>query len=380
MQHPSSHVANSKPVLLACAISFALAACGGSGNDNHTAPEQPQTPAAPQGTPTPPPATDKTPAPKAPQQTPDKPSKPDNKNSNTPAPEKPASPQNPKQGPALPIQATPVPDAQKYSGSAFFAPGISLSGREDKVLLTNIFSTKKVEIKNNFKPANNSFGFQADAINLLLAKDVFDIPSGYKVTTPVTLTLGEQKGTVDLSKAKTSPQDPDTPKIKLKLEYTGKSFGYKDAQALHFYGKITSPDGNKQMPFDVAYSVGEYSPDANIKKMQGIIKYQGYASFRAYKNPADRLATGTASFTLDMTKKAITDATIDLQDSIGKTYSFASVDQPIPVLKTGATFKTENAKASLGLRGYFYGKNAEHIGGAYYTADGGGAFITEKQK
>lgn len=368
MQHPSSHVANSKPVLLACAISFALAACGGSGNDNHAAPEQPQTPAAPQGTPTPPPATDKTPAPKAPQQTPDKPSKPDNKNSNTPAPEKPASPQNPKQGPALPMppQGKTVPDAQKYSGPAFFNIG-------QKAVIYNIFSDK---VQHSYTVGKETLGIHAAKLSLLALED--NKLKGYQAQNNLELSKGTHEATIEMSKG---GQD----KIQVKLNYTGEAFGYEKAQAFHFYGKMTHPLDPAGKPFDAAYTVGTLAPTKVIDAMQGEIQYQGGASFRAYENPADKLATGTAAFTLDMTKKAITNATIDLQTSIGKTYTFASADKPISILvkgKTNNSFMTDkfkNAEAPQALRGYFYGDQAQHIGGVYYTKDGGGAFMTEKQ-
>lgn len=75
-----------------------------------------------------------------------------------------------------------------------------------------------------------------------------------------------------------------------------------------------------------------------------------------------------------------------MQASIGKTYNFADDAKPISVANTKGGFNTsfntdgfEGASKPQGLRGYFYGSEAQHIGGAYYTEDGAGAFITEKQ-
>lgn len=369
MQHPSIRTLGSKPVLLACAMSFALAACGGSGNDNHTAPEQPQTPAAPESTPTPP-AADNTPAPKTPgkpaPQPPSKPSVPGNSNTPAPTPETPASPQNPKPGPTLPTYAQPVPDAKKYSGPAFFNIG-------RKAVIFNVFSNN---LKSSYAVEKDTFGIHAAKLNELAYID--EKLRGYQVQNKLELSKGTHEATIEMAK---SGQD----NIQVKLNYTGEAFGYEQAQAFHFYGKMTHPLDQAGKPFDAAYTVGALASTNAIDAMQGEIQYQGGASFRAYENPADKLATGTAAFTLDMTKKAITNATIDLQTSIGKTYTFASADKPISILdkgKTNNSFMTgkfKNAEAPQGLRGYFYGDQAQHIGGVYYTKDGGGAFMTEKQ-
>ena len=324
MQQAAARTSGSKPALLALAISFALTACGGSGNDNHTAPEQPQTPSAPESSPTPP-AADNTPAPKTPNtpapKTPGKPSAPgNNDNIPAPAPEAPPSPQNPKDGPKLPTQETPVPQA-KFYGPAFFNIG-------QKAVVYNIFSNS---VKESYDVKKDTFGLRTRKLNLLAVLD--DKLGGYQAQNGITLSKGTHEATIEMSKG--------SDKIQAKLNYTGEAFGYEKAQAFHFYGKISHPFDQSGRPFDAAYTIGTLAPTKAIDAMQGEILYKGYASFRAYQNPADKLATGTAALTLDMTKKAITNATIDLQDSIGKTYTFASAEKPVSILKDDG--KTNNS-------------------------------------
>lgn len=231
--------------------------------------------------------------------------------------------------------------------------------------------------------------YDHDAITvkpLYLNKLVHDydiINENYKTNDDLILTPGKNKETTvtfkriipQLNEDKAYPADLKT----LTIKYSGEVFGYKNAKAAHYYARF----GNSRVPFGETYSIGTESPVQALEELpkNAQINYRGSASFKAYNDITDKLQMGEAAFVLDTGKKAITQATI----SVDKKYEFATYDKPLSVAngsKFNSSFMSEgyvDATAPQALHGHFYGANAEHIGGTYYTREGIGAFITEKQ-
>ncbi|MDO4776858.1 MAG: hypothetical protein Q4A06_05300, partial [Cardiobacteriaceae bacterium] len=171
----------------------------------------------------------------------------------------------------------------------------------------------------------------------------------------------------------------------ISIVHIGQQFGYPQARAYHYYGIVDND------PFSLAYTRGELASKAAIDGLKPVandpLTYSGEASFRAYSYPVndtwllygngaalETLEKGQANITVRPATKTL-DAEIDLSGIRKGKHAFQNIGYSADT----ASFKHDEAAENKGIRGNFYGKHAEHIGGVYYIPEGSGAFMTEKQ-
>lgn len=357
---------STKPLLLTSAMALVLAACGGSGGEHH-APSAEQLPVPEHKTPAPErePEQQQDPGQKpAPEHKPEP--KPDTRHDNagTPPPKKPdVPPQKPDPAPELQdpgnVVEPPVVNRKPSArGPAFIANTLVTGGQPatSRHLVRNVFKAPNPLIP---KVTGNSITFADAAIDLIyenhsLGKDL-ELKSDDVVDTNLLL---KEQGGKDLT---------------VRLIYKAKKFGYADAQALHYYGRLADRD------FSVAYSIGAIADPKAVHDLkpdsEGKVIYRGPASFRPYVAAPDVLNSGTATLTLHHDQRKL-DAVIDVP-AIGKNFAFTDIDYKAVKTPYNTSFLQESGNKDRGIRGYFYGDRAQHIGGAYYVPEGGGAFITE---
>lgn len=348
------------PLLLASAMALALTACGGSGSDNNApTPEQPSTPLTPDNN----------------MQQPDTPSNPQPKQpdsgnasggsngggnaggGNILPPAQP-TPQAPKVDPTFTFQSAAAPKVRETRGSIYLAQGNSA------FFLVNAFSNS-ASVKRIIS--------EIDGESITPNKDNFAYrflgEQGYTVDQAPKLTIGDNQS------AKIVLKQNGKPDIEITLNYHGKRFGYADAQALHYYGKIAK--GKEERHLNLAYTAGKMASAGKIDALKSMdeVTYKGPASFRAYDATSDVLGTGTATLTLKPKQEKIASAVLDFSESMGKTYTFNEFSYRSP----DTIQRFQNRENGKEIRGYFYGDSAEYIGGVYSVEDGAGAFVTKQQ-
>lgn len=350
-----------KPLLLASAVALALTACGGSGGSNAPTPDQPSKPIEPESGKKP----ESNAKPQA-QQPKDNsgnagsnttPKKPDSK-SNQPKPNQPDSNQ-PKPNQPNPNQPDP--------NSAWTNPPELTDLKNpvgSSVVTYTLFDGDNLESSNKFehkkKPlqdiADDIQSFKAEKDKVVLKKALLEeIHRGKNIPDELTLNFPTSSG------VKVEMLNPQ-----IGVSYSAKKFGYEKAQAFHYYGRIGT------RPFAVAYSMGEQTKLQDVQNLHGAIVYKGPSSFLPNAATEETpLEKGEATITLNTAEKTL-DAVITLPQRFNKSYSFDQIGY-----KDAASFKQEGQDKAIS--GYFYGDQAQHIGGAYYVPEGAGAFITEKQ-
>lgn len=382
MQNSILSIHTTKPLLLAGAIALALTACGGS-DQTHNAPlaAQPSTPAqqnsASGNEATTPPQAEK---PGAPQGE----SNQQSNNNSGKQPQAGGNQQPDAGGNQQPdVGGNQQPDADNatppvIAGAAIFSTAPPTSPGTTAAINNQLKDNLFVEDSLSQSINDDGIVLSADAFSLIY--------SGYTLNSDqvesMELPSDGQKHVKDHVPFKRIGA-PNSELEVISMVHIGKDFGYPQARAYHYYGVVDTH------PFSLAYTRGELASAAAIGNLKpaanDALVYSGTASFRASSYPVDdtfavfnentafeELKQGVAQITVRPAEKTL-DAYIDLRLAGQKAYDFPNIAY------NADTASFEHKESIEGIRGNFYGKNAEYIGGVYYVPEGSGAFMTEKQ-
>lgn len=220
-------------------------------------------------------------------------------------------------------------------------------------------------------------GFQMPTSNFTLASDV---------TIPTTGNLNTQDvGKVAIDTKTTAGIVEGNMNVTTRVDQRTRNGGEIYAKNVHITGTVAVPTNTSlpipvpgyDVPFQGAYTLGD-TTDAHNMPTQGTAKYKGKSTYSQYGQRD--IEEGTAEADVDFGTKKLDLNIKSANFNSGTNYhglSFSGNSFQTPEFNRGNAAAGPNT--GYQARGYFYGENAENLGGSYYNNQGLGTYMTDKQ-